>query len=264
MNNWITWLSAAAAAAVVVAPPPPPPPPALGLVDCAGVEEWLIGLDFLVGWSWLEPRPGLWRTKLSASVPWTRILVMSKTFLFLALVFWQMVSCFSTRSAAKFRPQNPQLTKPSAAGPVEKMDRLPVLVLAAPDPPPDPFPPLDPFLNPLPEPLPDPFLVPLPDAPGNPFLDPVDPFLDPFSGWDPVPDPPVDPFLSPLGSAPPDPFLDPASNPSPEAFLDAFSDPLSSPLPDESVALTDWWPAMTGFSAIFGLGGASGGGGASS
>jgi len=112
---------------------------------------------------------GFCKTKLSASVPLTRILVTSKTFLFLDLVFWQTPSCFSMRSAAKFRPQKPQLTNPSAAGPVEKMDRLVVLTF-------------DPVfvLLPLPLPLPLPPRLPLP-----PFLDPLiagvsDPLSDPL------------------------------------------------------------------------------------
>ena len=66
------------------------------------------------------------RTKLSASVPWTRILVMSKTLRFLALVLAHTPSCFSIRSEAKLRLHTEHGTSPLSplVGAVEKMDRL--------------------------------------------------------------------------------------------------------------------------------------------
>lgn len=64
------------------------------------------------------------KTKLSASVPLTLILVISKTLRFLDFVLAQIDSCFSIRSEAKLRPHSEQATSPSllVPGPVAKID----------------------------------------------------------------------------------------------------------------------------------------------
>jgi|688.fasta_scaffold177833_3 hypothetical protein len=91
----------------------------------------LIGFLLFVLLCWLL-RPAGVRTKLSASVPFTLILVMSKTLRFLDLVLAQIPSCFSIRSEAKLRPHKEHATRPSlppAEGPVAKIDLRGIVVV---------------------------------------------------------------------------------------------------------------------------------------
>lgn len=70
-------------------------------------------MDFL-----LAPAPTFFlRTYFSASVPSTRCLVVSKTFRFLVLVFWQISRCLAILSSAKFRAQMVHRARPSGMGP---------------------------------------------------------------------------------------------------------------------------------------------------
>lgn len=96
-----------------------------GLLACCCC--WRICWPMLIGFlvtGWLRWEVGGAKTKLSASVPFTLILVMSKTLRFLFLVLAQIDSCFSTRSEAKLRPHKEQATRPSLLepGPVAKID----------------------------------------------------------------------------------------------------------------------------------------------